>query len=120
MKNAIAFAIVLSLLTACTTVEFVRKDLSPQKQGILRYAPTSSEKREAEYREKIKKAATDFCGGDFDITKEYQAREYTGHSSGVGVGTGFGVGVGGIAIGTGQQSTAMYNFIEFTCKKTTP
>ncbi len=111
---AIAFFSV-ALLSACTTVEFVRKDLSPTKQAVVRYLPANSEKKEAKYKAEVNKKATSFCEGAYDITKEYQARENTGTSTGVG--TGFGIGMGGIMLGSSQENTAMYNFVEFTCKK---
>lgn len=113
MQNFLKLLTISLLLSACTTVSFVRKDFTPVKQGVLRHSPPSSSERAAEYREKVNKEARDFCGGEFQITKEYQARELTGTSTGVG--TGFGVGMGGIAIGGSTQGTAMYNFVEFTC-----
>lgn len=103
----------MALITGCTTVEFVRKDLSPTKKGVLRFAPTSSESRQVKYREEVQKKATEFCGGGFEITKEYQALQETGRSAGVG--TGFGVGFGGVGIATTNHGTAMYNFVEFNC-----
>ncbi len=108
----------LLALTGCTTVEFVRKDTKPVKQAVIRYAPQSNPDKEAKYREEFKKQASGFCGGEFDITKEYQAREETGSSTGVGTGfgTGMGVGVGGIFLGGSSRNTAMYQFIEFACK----
>src|SRR5215217_713793 len=65
------------LSAGCTSVEFVRKDLSPQKQGILRFTPASTSAGEAKVRDKVHNKASDFCGGPFEITKEYQAREAT-------------------------------------------
>lgn len=105
----------IATLSACTTVEFVRKDLSPNKQAVVRYLPPTNEKKQAKYDEEVKKKATSFCEGAYDITKEYQARENTGTSTGVG--TGFGIGMGGIMLGGAQENTAMYNFVEFSCKK---
>lgn len=104
------FALVLA---GCSTVDFVRKDLSPHKQGVLRYTPTSSTDREAKLKDQVGKKAGEFCAGPFEITKEYQAREDTG--SGAGVGTGFGFGGGGLLIGTSTRNTALYNFVEFKC-----
>lgn len=114
MKYSIPFLTTFFLICGCTTVEFVRKDISPSKRAILRYLPPSNSNREAKYQEEVRKKATDFCGGDFSITKEYQAREETGSSTGIG--TGFGVGMGGIMVGGSNQNTAMYNFVEIECK----
>jgi hypothetical protein len=102
------------LLSSCTTVEFVRKDQTPRKQGIIRHAIPSNEKRAAEYREKVATEARAFCGGEFEITKEYEAREDSGISTGAA--TGFGVGFGGIMLGGSNRGTSMYNFVEFVCK----
>ena len=99
------------LLTSCTTAEFVRKDTSPTKQGVIRYPSNSS--REEKYRNDLKKKVRDFCGGDYKITKEYQAREQVGSS---GMGTGMGIGMGGIFLGGSNVSTEMFNFVEFTCQ----
>ncbi len=102
-------------LFACTTVEFVRKDLTPQKKAVVRYSPSSSVDTEAKHREELKKQALSFCGGDYEITKEYQAKDETGTSTGLG--TDFGVGAGSsIFIGGSRGNTAMYNFVEFSCK----
>lgn len=100
--------------SGCTTVEFVRKDFTPQRTAVLRYLPPSSPKRETDYRMEINKQATNYCGGAFNITKEYQAREETGSSAGLG--TGFGIGnSGSIFVGGSDRTTAMYNFVELTC-----
>ena len=105
----------LALLSGCTTVEFVRKDLTPSKKAVVRYSPSSSPSSEAKYRDELKKQAMGFCGGDFEITKEYQAKDETGTSTGLG--TGFGVGAASsIFIGGSRGNTAMYNFVEFSCK----
>ena len=115
MIHRIFILFAVAFITGCTTVEFIRKDFTPRKQGILRYAPTSSESREAKYRAEVKKQATDFCGTEFEIIREFQAREETGSASGIG--TGFGIGSGGsIFVGGSERSTAMYNFVEFACK----
>lgn len=107
---ALAFAVF-----GCTTVEFVRKDTSPQKQGVLRYSPTSNTKKEAEYKGKVNEKAQEFCGGPFTITREYQAREES--SSSVGVGTGFGIGGrSSVLIGGSGPRHSMYNFVEFVCQ----
>lgn len=104
------------LFTSCTTVEFVRKDMTPRKQAIVRFSPTSSESKAAKYKDEVRRQALDFCGSDFEITKEYQARDETNSSAGIG--TGFGLGGGGstVFIGGGSRNTAMYNFVEFNCK----
>jgi hypothetical protein len=109
----LAFSLIVLFLSGCTTVEFVRKDQVPQKQGVLRYLPTSSASKEAKYREKVNEKAREFCGGEFKITKEYQAREETGSSTGIGTGIGFGH--AGIMLGGSRGSTAMYQFVEFVC-----
>lgn len=108
--------IILALVfcSACTSVTFVRKDIAPQKQAVLKYPSTSDTKKEEKYKSKLNKEVHQFCGGDFVIKKEYQAREYTGTSSGVG--TGFGVGFGGVMLGASQNDTAMYNFVEVSCQ----
>ena len=103
------------LLGGCTTVEFVRKDFTPRRQAVLRYAPPGSENREVKYRIELSKQATDFCGGEFAITREFQAREETGSSAGLGTGFGIG-GSGSIFVGGSDRSTAMYNFVEIACK----
>lgn len=101
------------LFSGCTTVEFVRKDYSPTKQAIVRYSPSSSEKSRTKYRQEVDKQAKNFCEGNYQIVKEYQARDETGSSAGVG--TGVGMGMGGVFIGGSSRNTAMYNFVEFTC-----
>lgn len=113
MKKIILIAISF-LFTACTTVEFVRRDTNPVKKAVLRHSPPSSTEKAEKYKEEVAKKAHEFCGGDFDITKEYQAREETGTSTGLG--TGVGVGMGGIMIGGATRNTAMYNFVEFSCR----
>lgn len=105
----------LFLMTGCTTtVEFVRKDLTPRKQAVVRYYPSSSAGSEAKYRAEVDRQAVIFCGGGYDITKEYQARDETGNSAGVG--TGVGIGMGAVYLGGASRDTAMYNFVEFACK----
>ena len=91
----------------------MRKDTSPEKKGVLRHSPPSNTEKAEKYKAEVSKKATEFCGGSFNITKEYQAREETGNSTGVG--TGMGVGMGGIMIGGSSRSTSMYNFVEFDC-----
>ncbi len=104
----------LVAFAGCTTVEFVRKDLAPTKQAVVRYAPASSEKSRSKYLQEVDKQARNFCEGNYQITKEYQARDETGASSGVG--TGVGMGMGGIFVGGSHRNSAMYNFVEFTCQ----
>lgn len=102
-------------LSGCTSVEFVRKDFTPRRQAVLKYAPPGSESREVKYRIELSKQATNFCSGEYDITREFQAREETGSSAGIG--TGFGIGSSGsIFVGGSDRSTAMFNFVEITCK----
>lgn len=106
-------------MVSCTTVEFVRKDIIPQKQGILRYSPTSSAETETKYKSEVTKKAQQFCGTDFTITKEYQALSESKSSTGFGTGIGFGSGGGAsssIMVGTSAPSQSMYNYVEFTCK----
>lgn len=107
--------IFILLLCSCTTVEFVRKDTNPKKQAVLRHYPASSPEKGAEYREEVRKQARGFCGGEYDVVREYQAREDSGSS---GVSTGVGVGMGGsIFIGGSSRNTQMYNFIEISCRQ---
>ena len=106
-------------MSSCTTVEFVRKDITPQKQGILRYSPTSSPETENKYKTEVNKKAQQFCETDFTITKEYQAMGESKSSTGFGTGIGFGNGGGAsssIMVGTSVPSNSMYNYVEFICK----
>ena len=80
----------------------------------MRYLPPSSDAREAEAREQITKQATAFCGGEFNITKEYQA--LSPRSSSVGIGTGFSTGGSSIIFSSANRSETMYNFVELVCK----
>lgn len=115
MKIYFLISIFLFISTGCTTVEFIRKDTSPRKTALVRYALASSPEREKEYREVLDKEAKEFCGGDYYITKEYQAREES--SSSAGVGTGFGIGRGtSIFMGGYNRPTSLYNFAEFDCR----
>lgn len=115
MKYHIFYSTLFLLICGCTTVEFVRKDFTPRRQAVVRFTPPSNPRREADYRTELAKQATNFCGGAYEITKEYQAREETGTAAGVG--TGFGIGTSGsIFVGGSDRSTAMYNFVEFFCK----
>jgi hypothetical protein len=113
MKIKILFLSLLLLTTGCTTVEFVRKETSPLRQATLRYYPPSSDERAAKYRAELSKQATDFCEGDFIITKEYMAREDDGNTAGVG--TGIGMGAGSIFLSGSNRSSTMYNFVEISC-----
>lgn len=115
MKISAFILLLLFLISGCISVEFVRKDILPEKKAVLRHSPPSSSEREAEYREEVKKQATEFCSGEFQITKEYQARDISDTS--VGIGTGFGIGShSSIMIGGSRPTTTMYNFVEVTCK----
>ncbi len=118
------------VLTGCTTVDFVRKDLTPHKQAVLRYEPTSNPKTEEKYRAKLNEQSTNFCGGNYSIVKEYEALTETPRSSGVttGVGTGFGTGRRGMGFGFGGlvigapagSSEKMYHFVEIDCGEKAP
>ncbi|MCC2679570.1 MAG: hypothetical protein K0R29_2146 [Pseudobdellovibrio sp.] len=114
--------LILSLLfltSGCVSVEFVRKDFNPEKKAILRHTPPSNEKRNAEYRDLIKQKASEFCGGEYTVTKEYQAQDIS--DSSVGVGTGFGFGNhSSIMIGGSRPTTSMYNFVEVSCHTAAP
>ncbi|AZZ36296.1 hypothetical protein CIK05_05660 [Bdellovibrio sp. qaytius] len=115
MKKASLICLTLLILTSCShTVEFVRRDTSPQKQAVVRYYPTDKPETEAKYREDLKKQATNYCGGDYTITKEYQARDESNSSAGVATGIGFGNSA--VMFGGSGPHTTMYNFVEFTCK----
>jgi hypothetical protein len=115
VRNFIFISSILIFVSGCTTVEFVRKDTSPHKQGLLRYLPSSSSSKMEKYHNKAIKMASDFCGGKFKITKEYEALEQATTSTGVGSGIGFGS--GGILVGTSAPSETMYKFIEFSCEE---
>lgn len=114
------FLAAILILSGCTTVEFVRKDLTPVKQAIIRYPPQSNPKSEAKYRDELAREAREFCGGEYAITKEYQAREETGTATGMGTGIGMGMGRRGfgstIMLGSSTRPTAMYHFVELACK----
>lgn len=114
MKNIILTTL-LTLISSCTTVEFVRKDLTPEKKGVLRYAPPSDTKQELKYKAEVNKKATEFCGTDYKITREYQALDES--DSSVGVGTGFGFGASNtMIIGGSRPTRSMANFVEFSCE----
>lgn len=116
MKTHGFFILSVFIVSGCShTVEFVRRDTSPVRQAIVRYYPTDKPDKEAKYREDLKKKATSFCGGEYTITKEYQARAESTTSTGVA--TGIGIGHGAIMVGGSGPSTTMYNFVEFTCKQ---
>jgi len=115
MKIKVLLLGLIILTSGCVSVEFVRKDLTPEKKAILRHSPPSSGEREAEYRELVKKKASEFCGGEYVVTKEYQAQDIS--DSSVGIGTGFGFGRhSSIMIGGSRPTTSMYNFVEVSCK----
>jgi hypothetical protein len=46
MNVKIFFMLLFVLTSGCTTVEFVRKDVVPTKQAILRHAPPSNHQRD--------------------------------------------------------------------------
>lgn len=115
MKKLSLITPLLFILSSCShTVEFVRRDTSPTKQAVVRYYPTDKPETEAKYREDLKKKATNFCGGDYTITREYQARDESNSSAGIA--TGVGIGHGAIMVGGSGPRTTMYNFVEFSCK----
>ena len=118
MRRGTILLIAMFFVSGCTTVEFVRKDLTPKKSAVLRYAPQSDPGREAEFRAKMNQKANDFCGGKFEITREFEARDETGTSTGIGTGIGVGSGRGfgtGVIIGGSAPNTAMYHFVEIAC-----
>jgi hypothetical protein len=105
------------LVTACSTVEFVRKDFTPHRQGVFRSSTTASESRQAKDREEINQKAKEFCGGEFTVTKEYQALEPTRTTAGVGAGLGMGIGTNSaFMLGSSTATERMFNFVEFVCK----
>lgn len=112
-SNIILISIIGFFLSACSTVEFVRKDTAPTRQGVVRYFPTDDAEREAKYRADLDKKATEFCGGQYKVTREYQALE-EGHTS-TGISTGFGVGAGAVFVGGSNRGSTMYNYVEFSC-----
>lgn len=116
MKNASLITLMLLILSSCShTVEFVRRDTTPQKQAVVRYYPTDKPEHEAKYRKDLQKKATGFCDGDYTITKEYQARDESNTSAGVATGFGIG-GNSSVIFGGAGPRTTMYNFVEFVCK----
>ncbi|MES2803544.1 MAG: hypothetical protein V4654_13705 [Bdellovibrionota bacterium] len=116
MKSLAFITPVLLILCSCShTVEFVRRDTAPQKQAVVRYYPTDKPETEAKYREDLKSKATNYCGGEYTITKEYQARDESNTSAGVATGFGIG-GNSSVMFGGSGPRTTMYNFVEFTCK----
>lgn len=114
MKHHFWVLIILLFISACTSVEFVRKETSPERKGLIRHFPTTDQEKAAEYRVKVNKAANDFCGGEFNISREFQAREESG--SGVGTGVGFGSGGGSIFLGGSNRGSTMYNYVEIICR----
>lgn len=117
MKIKVLLLSLVILTSGCVSVEFVRKDLTPEKKAILRHSPPSSSESESEYKELVKKKATEFCGGEYVVTKEYQAQDISDSSVGIGTGLGFG-NHSSIMIGGSRPTTSMYNFVEVSCKKT--
>lgn len=118
MRNALLSLALLTMIVGCTTVDVVRKDLSPTKLLVLRYTPQSDHDREAQRRDIINQKALDFCGGEFHIIREYEALEETGGYSGVGIGTGFGFHHGfgtAVSVGTTTPHSQMYRFVEVEC-----
>lgn len=109
------------LTTACTSVEFVRKDLTPAKSAILRYPPQSKPDKEKKHRDKLNEEATAYCGGPYTITREYEALTETPRSSGVTTGIGLGTGIGrggfgtGIGFGTSVPREDNYHYVELAC-----
>jgi len=115
MKYLLLNVIFLSLYS-CTTVEFVRKETTPEKKAVVKHSITSDEKKAAKYKDEVNKKATEFCGNsNFTITKEYEALEPA--QSTVGVGTGFGYSNTSLLIGSAVPSQTMASFVEFTCKQ---
>lgn len=115
-KHTFLMTLAALAISGCTTVEFVRKDTVPVKQGVLRHSPPSNDEKALEYRKKVNEKALEFCGGAYNITKEYQALGEAPSSAGVGTGFGIG-GSSSIFIGSSSRSSAMYNFVEFTCQQ---
>lgn len=114
--RAIGFTMILAL-TGCTTVEFVRRDLTPSKKAILRYSIPSDANSDTKYRAELDKKAKSFCGEKYKIAKEYEAREDSGSTGvGTGVSTGIGIGAGAIMIGGSRPTTTMYHFVEIECE----
>ena len=114
MTMRLFFLAILVIVSGCTTVEFVRKDITPNKQALLRYPSQSNQSEDIKYREKLKQQALEFCGGEYITMKEYQAREE--NISSVGVGTGFGVGTGSVFLGSSGGGSSMYTYVEVGCK----
>jgi hypothetical protein len=112
---AIPISIAFLFLTSCISVEFVRRDYTPVKQGVLRHSPASGTERIAKYRDEVNKQAREFCKGDFTITKEYDALGESKSTAGVGTGIGMG-GRSSVFFGSSIPSETMYSFVEFTCK----
>jgi hypothetical protein len=106
-------------ITGCTTVKFLRKDISPVRKAALMYPLPSSSEREKEYRNEFRDQAREFCSGDYYVIREYQERHPTG--SAVGLGTGFGIGSHtGVIIGGTQMSSEVFTFVEIGCGATPP
>lgn len=112
MKKYISLVALLTL-HSCTTVEFVRKETSPERRAVLRHSPPSNEKRAAKYKAAVDKKATEFCGGPYTIAREYQALETS--KSSVGIGTGFGSS-SSVIIGSSMPSRDLASYVEIVCR----
>lgn len=118
MKRFLA-VFILIFSSGCTTVEFVRKDLTPKKQAVVRYPPQSNPEKEQKFRNELNERATEFCAGPFEITKEYEA--LTESAAGPIVGTGFGLGHHrrgfgtGVFLGGSGSNERTYHFVELSC-----
>lgn len=115
-KKYFYFTILSLCLASCTTVEFVRKDTTPEKKAVLRHSIPSNPDKEVKYKAEVDKKANEFCGSPgYTITKEYQALDQA--DSNVGIGTGFGFGSSSsILIGRSTPSREMASFVEISCK----
>ncbi len=122
MTRAAWLVTLLLILSGCTTIQFVRKDFTPEKKAVVRYPPQSKPGNEAKYRDELVKQAREFCGGPFQITREYQQLVESGDaalSTGVGFG-GYGYGHqpgSSIFLGGSAPSAVNRHFVEFTCTR---
>ena len=122
MKALSSFLLLFTLvLSGCTTVDFVRKDLTPEKRAIVRYPPQSKPESESKYRAELESEATEFCGGPYEITREYEQLTETPGTTGIGTGLGFGYGRRGfgtgLALGTSFPQERTYHYVELACGK---
>lgn len=118
LLNLTLLALSVGVVAGCTTVDVVRREITPTKQLVVRYVPQSNPDKEAKRRDLVNQKAREFCGGEFHITREYEALEETGGSTGVGIGTGFGYnrGFGTVfSVGTAARNTQMYRFVDIAC-----